>query len=227
MNDHARAPVLYLYPALLTLLLTLAACSDDGDSSPPERGNAAAATVTPASGGNGIPLVFGHAAFDLAEVGYEQLEFFFEGTADAYTPIDALTGDGIWTVSPFSPAFYKTRLVVNRPIERDKFNGSVVVEWFNVSGGADASPDWQHMHVELIREGYAWVGVSAQAIGVGQLACPTDGQGCRVGGDPERYRSLIHPPLFRLWEVAGTAHFDQYGLVQAQYDTGGRETVAE
>ena len=45
---------------------------------------------------------------------------------------------------------------------RKKFNGTVVVEWLNVSGGVDAAPDWTFAHTELIREGYAWVGVSAQ-----------------------------------------------------------------
>ena len=346
MSDPVKTFMLCL--TLPALLLTLAACLDGSDSSHrtkplEQRGNAAAATVTIASGGNGKALVFGHAAFDLAEVGYEQLEFFIEGTADAYTPTDPLTGDGEWTVNPFSPSFYKTRIVVNRPVDPDRFNGTVVVEWFNVSGGVDASPDWQHMHVELIREGYVWVGVSAQVVGLSQLACPAEGPGCRAAGDPMRYESLIHPgdshsydifsqagqairdqsslvlsglvprrviaagesqsagrittyinavhpvadvydafvvhsrssagspltqrplesvstpsptyirgdlsdpvmvfanendsgsivarqddsALFRLWEVAGTAHYDQYGLVQAQDDTGAPETVSQ
>ena len=104
------------------------------------QADAASPTVTPATGGNGVPLVFGHAAFDLADVGYTQSEFFVEGTAAAYTPANPLTNDGKWTVAPFSPAAYKTRIVVNRPIDPDDFNGSVVVEWFNVSGGVGCQP---------------------------------------------------------------------------------------
>ena len=34
-------------------------------------------------------------------------------------------------------------------------------------------------------------------------------------------------PLYRLWEVAGTAHFDQYGLVQAATDIGQIDTVVD
>lgn len=34
-------------------------------------------------------------------------------------------------------------------------------------------------------------------------------------------------PMYRLWEVAGTAHFDQYGLVTGATDTGRRQSVAE
>src|ERR687893_338946 len=68
-----------------------------------------------------------------------------------------------------SPAPYTSRIVVNRPVDARDFNGTVIVEWLNVSGGADASPDWMQAHVELIRRGYVWVGVSAQSVGVNGL----------------------------------------------------------
>ena len=51
-------------------------------------------------------------------------------------------------------------------------------------------------HNELIRDGFAWVGVSAQAVGVNQLKCPTTSclLPCFVApGDPVRYASLSHP----------------------------------
>ena len=116
--------------------------------------DAASPTVTgPVTGGNGVPIVFAHTTFDLATVGYTQSEFFLEGKASAYTSDEPLTPDGKWTVTPSSPADYKTRIVVNRPIDDRDFNGTVVVEWLNVTGGADASPDWIHMHNELIRRG--------------------------------------------------------------------------
>ena len=47
-----------------------------------------------------------------------------------------------------------------------KFSGTVVVEWLNVSGGVDANPDWVSLSEEIVRRGDAWVGVSAQRIGV-------------------------------------------------------------
>jgi hypothetical protein len=307
------------------------------------RADAASPTVTAATGGNGVPVVFGHAAFDLATVGYSQSEFFVEGTASAYAPVNPLTSDGLWTVAPSSSAAYKTRIIVNRPINAADFNGTVLVEWMNVSGGVDATPDWQHMHVELVRSGFVWVGVSAQLVGLNQLKCAAPGPGCLAPGDPARYGTLVHPtdsysydifsqagqairdnaalvlgglvperliaagesqsagrlttyidavhplvlvydafvvhsrgagganltqsPLtavatpvptlirndldapvivanmetdvgglqsrradddhYRLWEIAGTSHFDQYGLAQAQDDVGDRDTVAD
>jgi hypothetical protein len=156
--------------------------------------DAASPTVTPATGGNGVPVVFAHTTFDLATVGYAQSEFFLEGIADAYSPTAPLTPDGRWSVAASAHAAYKTRIVVDRPLRRAHFNGAVVLEWLNVTGGADASPDWIHMHDELIREGYAWVGVSAQAVGLNALKlplCPPVPTGpC---GDPVRYASLTHP----------------------------------
>jgi len=159
----------------------------------------ASPTVTgPVTGGNGVPIVFsgqpadrlvGRETFDLASVGYSQSEFFLAGTANAYEPApgSTLTNDGRWTVQASSQAPYKTRVVVNRPVSKQDFNGTVVVEWLNVSGGVDASPDWMHTHVELLRRGYAWVGVSAQAVGLNALKGPAP------QGDPVRYESLTHP----------------------------------
>jgi hypothetical protein len=147
----------------------------------------------PVTDGSGVPFVAG-TAFDLAQVGYEQEEYFISGRATAYTSADALTSDGQWRATPGDTAAYKTRIVVYRPTGRRKFNGTVVVEWLNVSGGLDAAAEWITAHTELVREGYVWMGVSAQRVGV-------EGGISLVGlppiplktVDPERYGSLVHP----------------------------------
>ena len=78
-------------------------------------------------------------------------------------------------------------MIVRRPSDARNFNGTVVVEWLNVTAQFDTSPDWEYSRVELMRKGYVWVGISAQFIGV-------DGP---VAGlkllDPVRYGSLVHP----------------------------------
>src|SRR5665213_2406984 len=95
--------------------------------------------------------------FDLVPVGYEGSECVFRGNAGAYGP------GGLRVVER---ADFATRLLVYRPVDDAAFNGTVWVEWLNVSGGLDASPDWLFTHTELMRRGAAWVGVSAQKIGV-------------------------------------------------------------
>jgi Alpha/beta hydrolase domain len=133
--------------------------------------------------------------FDLAGVGYRQEEYFIEGTASAYTNVGPLGDDGMWTVTPSgATAAYKTRVVVYRPVERRKFSGTVFVEWLNVSGGVDAAPDWTLAHVEAIRRGHAWVGVSAQFAGVegGGGILPIIDLGLKKVS-PLRYGTLHHP----------------------------------
>ena len=110
--------------------------------------------------------------------------------------------DGRWTVTPTSQAPYTTRIIVHRPTDPRKFNGTVFVEWLNVSIGADVGVDWGFGHNELIRRGFAWVGVSAQAVGVNAAKA----------GDPVRYAALSHPGdsySYDMFTQAGAAVRDQ------------------
>ena len=132
--------------------------------------------------------------FDLSGVGYSQQEYFISGTARAYTNVGELGSDGVWNVTVGDQAPYKTRLVVYRPIDPAKFNGSVIVEWLNVSGGLDAAPDWTLSHTELIRAGSVWVGVSAQRVGIEGGSSPIPGLNLSLKSvNPQRYGSLSHP----------------------------------
>ena len=68
--------------------------------------------------------------------------------------------------TPETTAPYKTRIVVYRPTDPARFDGTVVVEWLNVTGGIDAPAAWLNAHDEMIRRGMAFVGVDAQAGGI-------------------------------------------------------------
>jgi hypothetical protein len=159
---------------------------------------AASPTVTgPVTGGNGAPTVL-PTSFDLASVGYQESEYFISGTAESFTSGVGLTSDGKWAVAPGATAPYTTRIVVRRPIDPERFNGTVIVEWLNVSGGVDADPDWTMTHNKLIQSGFAWVGVSAQVVGVNATK----------SADPIRYGPLSHPGdsfSYDLFSQAGQA----------------------
>lgn len=131
--------------------------------------------------------------YDLAALGYQADEFFVEGTAASYKVAGEQAPDGRWTASPDASAAYRTRIVAVRPSDPARFNGAVVVEWLNVSGGADGAADWLMAHREMIRSGYAWIGVSAQRVGVegGPSMALADGSLKKVAA--ERYGRLIHP----------------------------------
>jgi hypothetical protein len=149
----------------------------------------------PVHGGKGTPFV-ASTTIDLRPFGYRGQEYFVSGNAPSYTSAGPLAEDGRWTATPGPSAPYTTRIVVRRPARAKDFNGTVVVEWLNVTAGLDAAPDWTYLHTTLMREGYAWVGVSAQQVGV-------EGPGLGIAGgqgggplklyDQARYATLNHP----------------------------------
>lgn len=119
-------------------------------------------SAVPGDPGRDYP--FYAAAVDLKAHGYVEAEFFIEGVANRYTAPPLATATVVDGDHPF-----KTRLVVRRPASASRFNGTVIVEWNNVTAGRDLDIDWFQTHEHLMRSGYAWVGVSAQRVGVEAL----------------------------------------------------------
>ncbi|HWD55539.1 MAG TPA: alpha/beta hydrolase domain-containing protein [Acidimicrobiales bacterium] len=163
--------------------------------------------ILPASG---ISFL-GSTLFPLSQVGYEESEYFISGTATAYTSKTPLARDGKWHVTAASTAPYTTRVVVYRPINPKKFDGTVAVEWLNVTGGVDAAAAWLTGHAAMVRAGMAYVGVDAQAGGIygvpGSVAT-ADGAGGIKQTDPTRYAALTHPGdsySYSIFEQAGEA----------------------
>src|SRR5215471_13073820 len=120
------------------------------------------ATVTPGDPSRDYPFLA--TDVDLAQYGYVEQEYFIQGTANQYTTPAGATGAIISTGNP-----YKTRLLVRRPISTSAFNGTVILEWYNVTGGLDAELDWFQSRNYLLAHGCAWIGVSAQMVGVNYL----------------------------------------------------------
>ena len=201
--------------AVAVATLALAACSSTSKSTAPNTSSTTAAppstiarpagpaanTSQELTGGKGVFIGSANTT-DLKSAGYVEQEFAAKGTAASYTATSALTADGRWTLAPAGTAPYTTRVLVRRPSDPARFSGTVIVEWLNVSGGVDADPDWVSLREEIMRAGDAWVGVSAQKIGVmgGPVlvkvnvpgASAAAGKGL-VGVDPARYGSLSHP----------------------------------
>ena len=109
-------------------------------------------TVTgPITGGiKGFPLW--DSWYEVGSLGYTQAEYFVEGTARQ--PGSATT------------ATYRTRIIVTRPTDPAKFNGTVVMDWVNVTAQFENAVDSVESHDYLMREGYAFVHVSAQSAGI-------------------------------------------------------------
>ena len=91
---------------------------------------------------------------------YTEQEFLVEGVARSFALTGERTADGRWSVKEDAEAPFVTRILVRRPIDPAAFSGTVAVEWNNVSGGVDVSPDWSLLQRELTGRGHIWVGVS-------------------------------------------------------------------
>jgi hypothetical protein len=133
-------------------------------------------------------------SYDINGLGYAMEEFSVSGTATSFKVTGEAGPDGKWTVTPDATAPYATRIVVIKPSDPHKFNGTVVIEWLNVTGGLDVPVDWVTVHRELIRGGYAYVGVSAQKVGVEGGPSMSRGTARPLKtADPARYGQLSHP----------------------------------
>lgn len=131
-----------------------------------------------------------------SQYGYKETEYFMDGTATSYNESGAFGEDGKWSVTPGTKAAYETRLLVRTPVDPKKFNGTVIVEWFNTTAGRDADPDFGFAGPELLRDGFAYVAVTAQKVGVsGGAKIPIPGYNPvgLVDQNPARYKSLHHP----------------------------------
>ena len=149
------------------------------------------------------PITTGHVIepetalpLDLSQYGYVEKEYFASGTATAFKATSE-PSDGRWTVKPASTAPYETRILVRAPKNPAKFNGTVVVEWMNVSSG-ESAPDWDYVNPYVMQNGYAYVAVSAQSLGVeGGSSILGAVKGAPTGGliqnEPARYGNLHHP----------------------------------
>ncbi|NMN97063.1 hypothetical protein FGL95_18645 [Nocardiaceae bacterium YC2-7] len=148
---------------------------------------------------------------DLAANGYSEEEYLATGTATSFRAAGPLTAEGRFDLElSGETAEFATRVVVRRPIDPDAFNGTLVVEWLNVSSGRDAAPDYTYLARELIRSGYAWAGVSAQWAGVEggnpTIAVPNSADRALTGLagiDPKRYGDLHHPGDAFCYDIFG------------------------
>lgn len=180
------------YPAsaLLTLSLVLAGASMSAipatGAAPLKPSQAAAEGTTPIPAIEG-PLAttpgshpFGAADHqevpqDLGKLGYVEEEYLASGTSNVYT-WPAAGPDQVRT--PAAP--YTTQVLVRKPASGQKFSGNVIVEMLNPSNLFDLNIGWAMAHEQIVKNGDAWVGITAKPIAVQALK----------NFDPQRYAAL-------------------------------------
>jgi hypothetical protein len=147
-----------------------------------------AAVSGPITGGrHGWP--FAAALQDAGALGYEEVEYFLAGTAKRYRDVNDSTArrDGHWQAEEAGQAEFRTRMLVYRPRDPARFNGTVILNWNNVTAGYDL---FGAESLELFEGGFAMVFLTAQKVGIEGL--PPVRQGL-ADWDPERYGTLSIP----------------------------------
>jgi hypothetical protein len=130
---------------------------------------------------------------------YVEEEFLVSGEATVYTYNDPPVPEVIIPQDPDVP--YTTRIIVRRPENSNKFNGTVVIEWWNSTAGFDTAPVWDPSAEFYARKGWVYVGVTNSTTSLGFLV-----GGCRLFGflPPTcgtRYATLSMPENGQAYEM--------------------------
>jgi Alpha/beta hydrolase domain len=96
---------------------------------------------------------------DLNRVGYVEEEYFVSGLANVYE----WSAPGAATVrTPNAP--YATRLLVRRPIQKQRLSGNVIVEILNATNRVDLEIGWALSKDYIIRNGDVWIGFTSKPV---------------------------------------------------------------
>jgi hypothetical protein len=191
----------FLASALIVVAATMSAA---GAESPP-RTVPVPQVEGPVTGGSRTGGPYWATPFDLSSHGYVEEEYFLSGIA---------SDRGLSGTEHTAP--YKVRILVRRPADPARFNGTAVLEWFNVSMQSEIEHEWPIDFPTLMRDGYVSAAVSAQFLGV-QSASPMSLR----NWDPQRYGSLQHPGDDYSYDIfAQAAQALRSGLVAGHLPVG-------
>jgi hypothetical protein len=96
-------------------------------------------------------------------------EYLVSGTATLYNYAHNPPRGPTDIVPIQSDVPYKTRIIVRRPAKHGHFNGTVVIEWWNSTGGFDVAPVWDTSAEYFARQGAVYVGVTNSTTSLGFL----------------------------------------------------------
>ena len=206
-----RAP-LPVAVALVAILFTACSSGSDAKSAPAPKSTTTTRAAPPAAPGGArrqlqwtsdrrqrhLPRIRG-ATPAVPTSGWVEAEYAASGTATSYTSAAPLPTDGHFQLTDGTTAAVPHGSSCGAP-PAGRFNGTVVVEWLNVSGGPDAAPDYTYMRSELVRRGYrgsasppsSSASRAARRVNVPQAAAAGAGKGVKHI-DPARYGDLPTP----------------------------------
>ena len=136
---------------------------------------------------------------DLAKYGYVEQEFLVSGDADLYEFVDDEAQSSAVRVRDEGIP-YTSRLLVRRPADAERFNGTLYLEVLNPTAGWDGDPVWQNTHDYVMRAGAAYAGLTSKPVALDFLRD-------QWGRDPyptrnaSRYAQLEMPYFGQVWDM--------------------------
>jgi Alpha/beta hydrolase domain len=96
---------------------------------------------------------------DLSKVDYVEEEYFISGLANVYE----WSAPGAATIrTPDAP--YTTRMLVRRPIKKQRLSGNVIVEILNATNLVDLEIGWALSKDYIVGNGDVWIGFTSKPV---------------------------------------------------------------
>jgi hypothetical protein len=142
-------------------------------------------------------------AEQVADWGYIEEEYLVSGTANVYDYVDNVSQSPlVEIIRPDVP--YVTRLLLRRPADANKFNGTVYFDILNATRGYDSDIVWFYSREMIMDEGAIYVGLTTKPTTVGFLRNKF-GKPPYIPRNASRYATLSMRYDGQVWDMLSQA----------------------
>ena len=139
----------------------------------------------------------------VADWGYVEEEYVLSGTANIYDYVDnASQSPLVGVVQSNLP--YATRLIVRRPANLRRFNGTVFFDVLNATRGYDSDITWHYNARMIMREGAVYVGLTSKPTTINFLKNEF-GRPPHIPRNYSRYAGLSMQKDGQVWDMLSQA----------------------
>ena len=136
---------------------------------------------------------------DLGKSGYVEEEFSVSGDANIYEYVDDESQSSAVRMRDEAIP-YTSRLLIRRPADAERFNGTLYLEVLNPTAGWDGDPIWQNTHEYMMREGAIYAGLTSKPVALNFLRDKW-GRDPYPQRDSSRYAKLEMPYFGQIWDM--------------------------
>ena len=136
---------------------------------------------------------------DLGDFGYVEEEYLVSGDANIYEYVDDDAQSSVVRVRDAAIP-YTSRLLIRRPVDAERFNGTLYLEVLNPTAGWDGDPIWQNTHEYVMRTGAIYAGITSKPVAL-EFLRDKWGRDPYPKRDSSRYAKLEMPHFGQVWDL--------------------------